>query len=235
MQDPVIVLTRPLDASRRFAGQCRAEGIAAEIVIAPIMEIVPTEGPVMLAPETQPIFTSENAVRIASERLDLTGRRVWAVGARTGEVARAFGMVPRVAGGDVVALERLILAESPAAPLCHLRGRHAAGDLVARLRAGGLKAGARILYDQREVPLTAAARAVLTGERVVTAPLFSPRTARLLRAAVPRTGPYVVPLALSAAVAEAWGGSPPAQVAERPDSAAMLRLLCRVVGARGER
>ena len=63
--------------------------------------------------------------------------------------------------------------------MLHVRGRHAAGDLVAALAARGVPARAAEIYDQRRCPLGAEARGLLARGEVEVLAFFSPRTARL--------------------------------------------------------
>ena len=66
--------------------------------------------------------------------------------------------------------------------------------------------------------------------RILFSPLFSPRSARLVRAAIERISDKVRPVAMSEQVATAWGtDAPAARVASEPTSAAMLaRVLAEL-------
>ena len=64
-------------------------------------------------------------------------------------------------------------------PLLHVRGRHAAGDLVGALAARGIPVKAAELYDQVPQPLSPDARALFAAGAAAVVPLFSPRTARI--------------------------------------------------------
>ena len=60
------------------------------------------------------------------------GLPVFAVGARTAEIARGAGYEAQSADGDADDLVRMILGARPAGPLLHLRGESSRGDDRAR-------------------------------------------------------------------------------------------------------
>lgn len=226
---PILLLTRPAAQSARFADECEVE---ADVIISPILEIVPCEVRVDLGKFGGLIFTSENGVQ-AGKGHDLAGRKVFAVGRRTAEVARAAGADVTSADGDAEALIALILATRPESPLLHLRGAHARGEIAARLADAGIPTEEQVIYEQVARPLTDEAMAALGGERPVVLPLFSPRSATLLCDALPeRTAPLFV-VAMSPAVAEAWTGPEPKtmEIAETPDAGAMCRAVARADAA----
>lgn len=201
MITPVILLTRPADASHQMRDRLADRvGLRAEWVISPLMVIVPHGRLPDLPDDATLIFTSQNGVEAfvaAQGRRDLL---CFTVGDITARAAQKAGLVPISAGGDADALVARILAEAKPGPYLHLRGKHARGDVAQRLRAAGYDAADVVLYEQREQPLSVQARAVLQGDAPVILPLFSPRSAALLGA-----GPFAAPLyvvAFSPAVAK---------------------------------
>lgn len=227
---PLLLLTRPEEQARRFAGQCRAAGFEGPILSAPLMAIVPRLPE--RAPETEAtlLFTSAAGVEAAAALWNLKGRQGFAVGARTAEAARKAGMTCRSAEGDVSALEQLIARSAPSGPLRHLHGAHQAGNLAAALSARGFDAAGITVYDQQPIPLTPEARTALGGKGPVIAPLFSPRSAQLLQAARPDAGASIHAVAMSPAVAAVWNGTPSATVVDTPTADAMLEGILRVAG-----
>ncbi len=219
---PVLLLTRPAADAGRFAQEVRARVGGWRLVISPLIEIVPLEG--ALPWGTVPVLTSAHAVPFAGPG---GGARAWCVGPRTAAAARAAGWDAVDGGGDADALVAAILASGEDGPFVHLRGAHARGGVAARLAAAGRAADERTVYDQRAMPLNAAAMAALAGPDPVVVPLFSPRTATLFvaRAGNPAGLPRVV--AMSAAVAQAAARFAPATLAERPTSAAMADAVAR--------
>ncbi len=206
-----ILLTRPRDASDRFAARLRAEGIVAPLVISPVLRIEPCEAEI---PEKMvgAIFTSMNGVASAEGR-ELPA---WCVGAATAEAARAKGWRAMAAGGDAESLLRRILADAPEGPLVHFRGEHARGNVAARLVARGIEATEIVVYRQKAQPLNAEAEALLGREKPLILPLFSPRSA----AQVAKAGPYRAPLfivAISDAVASEVERLAPRQVIVTPE------------------
>lgn len=232
---PILLLTRPALQSARFAQQVSARVPGFGLVIAPVIEIAPRMLGCRPDDYAGLIFTSENAVATFAAAWPGRGHPVWCVGARTAEAARTAGFA-RVSsaadgGGDAEALLRLLQTEQPEAPLLHLRGAHARGDLAPRLTAAGLPCDAWILYDQVARPLTPEARTALAGPVPVVLPLFSPRSATLCADGASDARAPLFPAAISPAAARAWQSlrPEPPVVADRPDSAAMLDAVSGIV------
>lgn len=223
-QAPILLLTRPRAQALAFGDACRTAGFLGEILISPVLSIVPLPFGAVPDPATLLLFTSLNGVEQAVAQADLRGFDALAVGDRTAAAARASGMTCGSAAGTVEDLFRHAL-DRPAAPMLHLRGRHATGDLAARLRAAGRQADDRAVYDQRDCPLNDAAWRALTGAAPVILPLFSPRSATLLARQAEKATAPLHPVAISAAAARAWHGASSPRIAGHPDADAMLRLI----------
>jgi uroporphyrinogen-III synthase len=226
-----LLLTRPQAQAERFALAARSRLGVLNVVISPLIEIVPRSKVVVPKGVAGLIFTSENGLAAFAALSARRGLPVWCVGGRTAAAARAAGF-DRVrsagpAGGDAEALLRLLLADAPRGPLLHLRGAHARGDLAARLTAAGLPCDEAVIYDQRALGLNAPARAALSGAGTVLLPLFSPRSVRLFLDDCGVVGARLVPVAISSAAAAPWQAvrPEPVTVAARPDAAAMLDAL----------
>lgn len=209
-----LLLTRPEAQSRALVAALAARGLRPGVVVSPVLRIAPR--PVTLRPGAEVILTSQNAVAA----LPPGHGRAWCVGERTAAAAREAGFEAISADGDVEDLLALLIGRA-AAPLIHVRGAHAAGNLVPRLRAAGLRAEEVVAYDQVACPLNAAARALLAGTGTVVLPLYSPRSAAIVGA---DDGPWrarIRAIAISAATAAAF--SPPADmiVAKTPTGEAM--------------
>lgn len=214
---PVVLLTRPEAAARRFAADLPA--CAARVVIAPLQRIVAVDhDAARLAGAEGLIFTSENAVPAAGPG---RGRPAICVGARTAAVARAAGFDVTVGPGDAAGMRPLLARCGPG--WLHPQGVHLAADLG----VPGI-----VVYDQQPCPLTAEAEAVLAGDAPVIWPLFSPRSARLAaaaaRAVTPGAGVWHL-LAISPAAAAGWAEAaaprpPPLMrlhIVPHPDAAAL--------------
>lgn len=198
--NPWLILTRPEAQARGFLAALDHDG---PLVISPVMKIVAT-GPVPdLSAYAGLILTSANAAGLVP---GLAGRTVHCVGARTAETVRAAGAeIGRVAhdADDLVA--QLVARPGTAGPLLHLHGQHSRGAIADRLNSAGIETDEAVIYDQSPLPLSPEAVALIEGEEPVVLPVFSPRSARLLRAAVSRVGPRVVVVAISPAAGAAWG------------------------------
>ena len=228
---PVLLLTRPAEASARFAAAVQAQVPGARVVISPLM------APAFLAPGLPGdwdgvLFTSETGVAGLARLTDRRGPAV-CVGARTADAARAAGWQAQALGGDAEGMVTGLTAAPLQGHWLHARGVDAAGDLGARLRAAGMRVTEVIVYDQRPQPLSDAARVVLSGPSPVTLAVFSPRSARLF---VAEAGPVAAPLqavAISPAAAASLAGFCPVRVAAAPDAAAMLAAVVEAMGKDG--
>ncbi len=219
---PTLILTRPAAQSESFAADIAARWDGPlYIVQSPLIEIVPLQ--VSCDHPDAVVFTSANGVS-AAKRFGLPdGLTAWCVGTKTADVARAAGFAPIIGPGDADGLVADIIAAKPAGRLAHIRGRHARGDVCARLIQAGVNCKDVVAYDQQEQPLSDLAKSALSGTMPLIFPLFSPRTAAILS----KQGPFAAPIhavALSQAVAEALATElvDSLSVAPVPDAAAML-------------
>lgn len=223
--EPVMLITRPEVAARRFAAETEALGLRS--VISPLLRIVPVPHDAeALRTAKGLVFTSENGVRFAGPG---NGRPAWCVGPHTGACAAKAGYAVREGPGDAAGLIPLIGDLGPG--WLHARGAHVA----ARLPVPGM-----VVYDQLPLPLSAEAAALLQGDAPVILPLFSPRSARLAAAAIAAArGPsgaalWTVPISAAAEAAwrTAWDGPGLRSItADRPDADGIIRaigtMICR--------
>jgi uroporphyrinogen-III synthase len=222
---PILILTRPAAASERTRADVARLRPGSEVIVSPVIEIEPLPVVVETVPDGL-ILTSENGASVAATLGLPAGMAAWCVGGRTAEVATAAGFAALSAEGDAEALLQMILGSAGGGLLLHLRGEHARGDIVPRLRAAGRAAAEANAYRQTEQPLSAEARAALQGGAPVVVPLFSPRSAAILAA----QGPFAAPLwvvAMSAATARAAAALEPAHIShvDKPDGQAMLSAI----------
>ncbi|MBN8629499.1 MAG: uroporphyrinogen-III synthase [Rhodobacterales bacterium] len=193
--------------------------------------ITPLIAPRYLTPEIPAqdyaavLFTSAHAVEGARRLGIALPRLAWCVGRKTAMVATAAGFQARSADGDVQALENAIREEPPNGRILYLRGVDTHGNILERLHSFCIYADVAIVYAQDAQPLTPEALDLLQAPGPILVPLFSPRTARLLRAAMPadsRANLHIA--AMSQAVAEAGEDIPAASlaIARHPDASGML-------------
>lgn len=225
MTAPVLLLTRPEAASRRFAADC--SGLGVRIVVAPLQKIVPVpHDGAALARAAALVFTSPVAVPAAGPG---RGRLAICVGPGTAMAAAAAGFTVQVsatgeAGGMLPLIEAHVGAHvgAHAGAMLHPHGRHLARELP----VPGM-----VVYDQQAMPLGEEGRRCLAGTTPVILPLFSPRSARLAAAAVAGARAPLRPVAISAAAAACWQAVRPeaARIAALPDAAAMLAAVRAMV------
>lgn len=213
-QPPVILLTRPEAAARRFA--TRIVGLGLDSVIAPLMHIVPVAHDVArLHAARRLVLTSVHAVPAAGPG---AGREAFCVGPATAQAAQNAGFKVIEGPGDARRLAPILAGQQG---LLHPHGRHV---------TAGLPVPGMVVYDQLARDLPQAGRDLLAGRRAVLWPLFSPRSARLAAAALAEMGakaqaPLTL-LAISDAARDAFGPWPaPIPVAVTPDSDGMIALI----------
>lgn len=237
---PAFLLTRPAAQGDRFAQALRRRfGDDIRVIDSPMMAPRFLRPALPAVPIQALIFTSETGVeafgRISAEGGLAGVRAAWCVGDRTAQAARAAGLVALSANGDAAALTQAIIAARPSGTLLHLHGQEVRGDLAGALNRAGIDTSSAIVYAQEPQPLTPGARALLAADGRVLVPLFSPRTARLLRAEIGLPPPVarLWVAALSPAVAAAIGDLAVAglAVAPHPDADAMVETLAGLMAA----
>ncbi len=234
LSDTKLLLTRPEQASCRFLAELRARGAPfCDVVISPLIRIAALPATLPDTPSTAYVFTSANAVTCTQDRLAGQGRRAWCVGRQTAAAARAAGFDVIAGYSDAAALVDIILRDPPDGPIVHLAGRHRRGNLVGQLVAAGFKAETVEVYDQVAQPLTPEARALLLADTDVVAPVFSPRSTRLLIDAGSARRARVHLVAISQATAEEWSIRPgeKVEIATQTTSTAMIDAMFRVFKA----
>ena len=225
---PTLLVTRPIEASERFVNAIRAELPDVQTVISPVIRF---EAVACDASNTGQslILTSAQASKRAAA-LGFQGATTYCVGAQTTKIAQEAGLHATCFGADVADLVDQLASDPPNEPLLYLRGRHVASELVAELSKGGMNIAEAIVYDQIAQRLTAEAQAALSGKEPVVLPLFSPRSARLIKGAV--SAPVSI-IAMSQNVADAAGhlDATDVCVAPEPTAKAMVAATCRALKA----
>jgi len=222
-----LLITRPEPAATGMAEELRAAFPGAEVVVSPLMRI--TYGgtlPALAARETL-IFTSRHGVAgfcRLSPRRDLPA---CVVGAATAEDARAAGFDVIAEAGDAAALLARIASDAVAGPFLHMRGAHVAADIAGALRQAGHSARDVVVYDQKPLPLTDDARAMLDGDAPVVLPLMSPRSATLFfeAAGTPRAPLLIAAISRNVAGRVPAGAAIRVSAARTPDAGALRIVL----------
>lgn len=221
---PVVLLTRPQAQSESFAAELRQRAPQMAIVTSPLLEPALLNPPVPQGNWAAVILTSQTGAEAAARMKAALPDLAFCVGRKTGLAAEAAGFAPIVADGDAEDLLALILSQ-PKAPLLHLRGREARGDLARRLSASGLPTEELVVYAQDPRPLAPEAAAALRGTTRLIVPLFSPRSAEILGSECRRiaaTAPLTL-IAMSEAVARSADfGQGSVQIVAHPDGTKML-------------
>ncbi|MGO8866455.1 MAG: uroporphyrinogen-III synthase [Alphaproteobacteria bacterium] len=230
-----VLITRPLEEAQALAALLAERGIAS--LIDPLLEIRPLPSVELSLEGVQAlIFTSANGVRAFAERESRRTLPVFAVGARTAEVARAAGFTEvESAQGALADLARLVRArlDPRRGALLHGAGAVVKGELAELLAADGFTIRRVVLYEA--VPASAlqpATRAALAAGELDAVLFFSPRTAATFVSLVIAAGlagacARLRAVSLSPAVAEEAGALAWRQslTAVRPEQSALLACL----------
>jgi uroporphyrinogen-III synthase len=174
-----LLMTRPYAASVRFVGQLpdliRAQ---LDVCYSPLIRISPLVEQIDIGDAKAVIFTSANAVELASAVISDRALPAYCVGAATTQAAQSAGWTAQFAGANAEGLIDTLTFARPNGPIVHLCGVHTRNAIPDRLTNVGVKTTALAIYDQIAMPLTEQAVKALNGSFPVIAPLFSPRTAR---------------------------------------------------------
>lgn len=228
---PVVFLTRPREASERFAESLRSSCEAPfSIVMSPVIRIEAVAPAPNLSGFSAVIFTSAHAVDATKGSDGANGMTAYCVGKRTWQSAKDAGFAAIDSGGDSQALIAKINEDCPDAPLVHLRGVHSHGDIARRLSENGIQTEELVVYDQVQTEAGPELASLIEDKRQLIVPVFSARSARLLseRFAGTEAQPHVV--AISDLAAKAWNA--PARmisVARQPDAISMREAVVRAI------
>ncbi|MCG3268516.1 uroporphyrinogen-III synthase [Yoonia sp. I 8.24] len=185
---PTLILTRPAPIAQVFADQLRHRfGDQVRVITSPLIEIVPVPITEDLSEITGVIFTSAQAVDAPALPRGLTA---WCVGPKTTERAKSAGFATITGPGDAAGLAQMIVHAAPCGRLAHIRGRHVQENVARQLNESGIPCADIIAYDQRPLTLSGEAKNALKGKLPVVLPLFSARTATILK----EQGPFSAPL-----------------------------------------
>jgi uroporphyrinogen-III synthase len=236
------LVTRPREEAATLAAALATRDI--EALVEPLMQVHYRASEALDLAGVQAILcTSANGVRAFVRASSERGVALFAVGDATAARARAEGFTTvESAAGDVTDLVRLTAARlrPQDGVVLHVAGSVVAGELCGPLRAAGFAAETRVLYETRPAAaLSPAAVDALRTEAINFALFFSPRTAAIFARLAGTAGVLeccanIAALSISAAADAALADLPWLDrcVAERPNQAALLNLLDRVLAER---
>lgn len=227
---PSVLVTRPRAAAERFTADLVQEFPALQVVVSPIMAIIPIGSLPDLGQYQGVIFTSSNAVEQFSAARQLDGYPCFCVGDTTAAAAQCLGFKVISAGGNSRDLVSLISDLPDTGPLVHVRGVHSKGDVAESLSKLGRSCDTAIVYDQIEQRLNQQAQRLMERNFPMIIPIFSPRSAQLLiKQMQPSELSHIV--AISQAVAEVFAPLPDIKcsVAEAPNYEAMLHRVLELL------
>lgn len=237
-----VLVLRPERAAARTAEALAARG--HEAVLAPVLTIEDVASPIPGGPYDAVLATSANGLRKLRSRPEMAGLArtpLIAVGDRTAEAGREAGFATvRVAEPDGRALAAEVMRRFPApGRFLHAAGADRAFDLAGALGAAGHRVDVVELYRARAADalpgaaLEALRQDTLGGvlhhsRRIAETFLALAAGANMIEAA--RALPHAA-LALRVAEPLHAAGCPRVAVADRPDEAALLDALDRLLEA----
>lgn len=222
-----VLLTRPATANARFGLDLQDRfGARVEIVQSPLIAIEPCVTSIDLSGYAGVVFTSSNAVHVASDLGVDPIVPAYCLGHATTAAAASAGWNAVQCGTDAQTLITALLADRPEAPLLHLAGVHTRGNVADSLTEQGVRTEALAVYDQPVLPLSDAASALLVGGTSLIVPLFSPRSAAQFCATAPNSN-CAVTIAMSDAIARSMIGPwrRCLSIANEPTAKAMLDAI----------
>ena len=229
-----VLLTRPLADAQIFAHAVMLKHRDSfAFTMAPLLEIRDEPCSVDLGGVQAVMFTSKNAVERFAARSPERHVPALCVGPATERAAAQAGFSTMSADGDVIALATLAAQsyQPGAGTMLHFRGGTTAGDLAGTLLGEGIEAEDRIIYEQAPQDISQEALALLQTAKPVLAPVFSPRTARLLASELHRhpTRANLVLIGLSHAVSAEFSDlSFKVVTAPQPNAASILSILLKL-------
>jgi uroporphyrinogen-III synthase len=226
--DPLILLTRPLDASRAFANKINARLPSAKIAVHPLQSITFMDRPADFPKDIAAyVFTSAHGVE-AAKKWGVSSRPCYAVGSRTARAALSISDKVFDANGTAKDLMKLLVQFPAKGPVLYVRGAHVSTDLTQVGKDHNLAILDTVGYEQTQCsPSPDFQNDLKQGGKPIILPLFSARSAALLLAqAQPQLDWHII--AMSQKVAEIFD---PKQVktidvAIRPDGPSMESAVC---------
>jgi uroporphyrinogen-III synthase len=234
----LVWITRTRPGADETARRLRAAGL--EPLLAPVLETVPLEAVLELAPDEDLVVTSLAGLERAASLSVRRDHAVYAVGDATAAAARAHGYARVVsAAGDGAALARLLLEEGSGAGLVHASGLEVAADLVGTVVARGRRARQVVVYKTEPLDrLPETVQRALEAGRLAAVLVHSPRgAAAVARLLGPASARPRAALGLSEACLGPLGtlGGLVRAAASAPTDAALIEAALDLIGRLDER
>ena len=227
---PKLIITRPIDAANLFASFFEKELKKEQIIISPVLKIKFFERPKTFKQINCLIFTSSNGVKAAGHATE-SRIKALCVGDRTTNLASSMGYSAEKFGSNVEQLlNKLCKGEKIDGDILHIHGKYTKGNLVNELRAIGFLCNEWIGYDQVAQNLSLPALRAFENGGSIILPVFSERSALLLKKQIPTFDRCHI-IAISSAVANMFLDVRTSSIskAQTPDLAEMKSLTKKVL------
>ena len=230
------LLLRAREDAARTAAKLREMGVAP--VVSPVLDIVATGAEIPAGAYDALLASSAKGVECAGDLAALKRLPFHAVGAKTAEAARHYGLHPEIVAGNAAAILPLLLAHYPSpSHFLYLAGRDRQPTLEAGLRAAGHRIDAVDVYDARAAEaLTVEAIDAMRKGEIGAILHYSRRSAEIFltlaeKAEITDSLPSMLHAALSEDVATPLRAAGlKVSVAEKPDEAHLLAVLAEFYG-----
>ena len=228
----LLLLTRPLDGNERFCSNIKHLLTRCEILDNPIQKIEFLPAADEVKKKSILIFTSINGLR-AAEKYKLSNKKCFVVGENTKKIATGLGYEVLGFSRNQEQLLKLIKSNKTFECLVHIRGRHTVGNLCGVLNRDAVSCMEIVGYNQEPLEIKKQILQKVQSSRPVICPIFSSRTAELLKSNLDLTGFNIV--AISEAVKKILEGIELGElvISEQPDLKSMqeatLAILRRLI------
>lgn len=221
---PIVLLTRPLAGSERFATALRARfGDRIEVAIHPLQRIEWIDLQELTIEPKALIFTSQNGVLGWNRDKKHPHCSAYCVGPQTTALAQECGLNAIDCGGDAEAIIETLLADRPVGPVVHYRGEHGIGNIAKSLNQAGIETIERVCYRQSLETPDHDFATLFEAEQPIIAPLFSPRSVSLFQDALPdQAEPWLAVISANAGQRVDAKRQQKMIVAKAPNASAML-------------
>ena len=228
----LLLLTRPLDGNERFCSNIKHLLNRCEILDNPIQKIEFLPAADEVKKKSILIFTSINGLRSA-EKYNLINKKCFVVGENTKRVATSLGYEVLGFASNQENLLKLIKSNKPSENMVHIRGKHTVGNLCDSLKRSAVSCMDIVGYNQKPLKIKKKTLQKIQSGKPVILPIFSSRTAELLKSNLDLTGFNIV--AISEAVEKILEGIELGElvISEQPDLKSMqeatLAILRRLI------
>lgn len=224
-----VLISRPKNDAEALKRALEACNLGADIIVAPVIRIVPVPFVTYEGQFDAFILTSKHGVH-AAVKSAACGVAL-CVGDATAKAARLAGLEAISAGGT--SRDLMSLAQAAGfSKLLYLRGEHVHGNLEDDLNLVGLETKSKVVYRQEACDFSPQIIKDITKVRKICIPIYSARSAQILSRNLCDFEGEIIIIAISKMAAMGWSGPKPHKLvlADVPNSKAMMKAIASQLG-----